>query len=261
MTKSLLKYDLKNMTKVLIYLYIIAVGLSGLTRLINIGSNIQTIAIIGYVFSGLTYSAIGSILVNTFVHILKVFVCNFYKDESYLTHTLPVSKKQLLLSKFLASLIVILASVFVCVLCFFILFYSPAFMQSIKGFISTAVAGFNLPVWVFVLLIIAVVFSQTCAIVSMAFSAVVKANTYNHKRAIKGLLWFALYYFVSLMVTLLLVLLAFAVTGNISQFLATTLSQGAIIGILLVGLLAYVAYSFIFYFICQKLFGKGVNVD
>ena len=261
MTKSLLKYDLKNMTKILIYIYIIAVGLAGLTRLINIGSNIQTIAIIGYIFSGLTYSAIGSILVNTFVHILRVFVCNFYKDESYLTHTLPVSKKQLLLSKFLASLIVIFASVFVCFLCFFILFYSPDFMQAIKGFVATAVAGFNMPVWLFIVLIVAVVFSQICAIISMAFSSVVKANTYNHKRVIKGLIWFGLFYFSSIIVTLLLVLLAFAVTGNISQFFATTLSQSSFVGILIVGLLAYIAYSIIFYFICQKLFEKGVNVD
>ena len=108
MIKKLLKHDLKRMLKVLVYIYIIAICLSGVTRLINLGKDIQVIAIIGYVFSGLVYSALGSILVNTFVQILRVFIVNFYKDESYLTHTLPVEKTKLLLSKFLSSLIVIL---------------------------------------------------------------------------------------------------------------------------------------------------------
>ena len=101
MIKKLIKNDIKKMMKILVYLYACSIILAGITRLINIGKNIQFIFIIGQVFAGITYSAIGSVLINTFVHILRVFVVNFYKDESYLTHTLPVTKNQLLLSKYL----------------------------------------------------------------------------------------------------------------------------------------------------------------
>ena len=101
MLGRLMKYDIKKMTKILIIMYIISLGLACVTRLINIGKNIQAIFIIGQVFTGLTYSAIVNVLVNTFVHILKVFINNFYKDESYLTHTLPIKKSKLLLSKYL----------------------------------------------------------------------------------------------------------------------------------------------------------------
>lgn len=261
MIKKLLKYDLKKMTRILIYIYIIAVGLAGITRLINIGKNIQAIAIIGYVFSSLTYSALASILVNTFVQILRVFVVNFYKDESYLTHTLPVKKSQLLLSKYLSSLIVIVFSVAVCVISLFIMFYSNTLFLTIRNFVQATVSGFNMPVWLFVGLVILVVFSQICAIISMAFAAVIKANTYNHKRVIKGLLWFAVFYFGSIIATLLMAIVVFALQGNLSQLLASVMSQSAFISILIIGLLTYIAYSIIFYLISKKLFNKGVNVD
>ena len=101
MIAKLLKYDIKKMSKLLVYLYVAALVSAGLTRFIYIWKDIQFVAILGYVFSAVTYSLIGSILVNTFVHILRVFISNFYKDESYLTHTLPVDRHQLLLSTIL----------------------------------------------------------------------------------------------------------------------------------------------------------------
>ena len=132
MIGKLMKYDLKKMFRVLIYIYIASISLSIISRLINIGREIQVIFIIGQVFTGLTYSALCSILVNTFVHIILVFYKNFYKDESYLTHTLPVSKNNLFLSKYLSGLIVIISSVSVCIVSLLILFYSKSFINGIK---------------------------------------------------------------------------------------------------------------------------------
>ena len=99
------------MTRILVYMYAVSVVLAVITRLINIRDDIQAIRILGMVFAGCTYSAIGNVVVNTFVHIIDVFIKNFYKDESYLTHTLPISKNKLLASKYIASLLVIVASV------------------------------------------------------------------------------------------------------------------------------------------------------
>ena len=93
-----MKYDLKKMTKLLIYLYPITIALAGITRLINIGKDIQVISIIGSVFASLTYTLVANILVNTIIAIILSFTTSFYKDQSYLTHTLPVKKEKLLLS-------------------------------------------------------------------------------------------------------------------------------------------------------------------
>ena len=74
MLSKLIKYDTKKMSKILVYIYAITLGLACITRLINIGKDIQIISIIGSVFAGLTYSAMFNIIVNMFVHILKVFI-------------------------------------------------------------------------------------------------------------------------------------------------------------------------------------------
>lgn len=261
MIKNLLKHDLKRMLKVLVYIYIIAICLSGVTRLINIGKDIQIIAIIGYVFSGLVYSAIGSILVNTFVQILRVFIVNFYKDESYLTHTLPVKKNKLLLSKYIASLIVILLSVVVCFISLFILFYSPEFIQGIKAFLEISVSGFNMSIGGFLIFMGFIIFSQICSMISMSFCAIVIANKYNTKKVIKGIAWFFAFYMITMFVTLMIAAIVFAISGKINELFATVLSSSSFILILIIALVLYIIYSIIFYLITNKQFNKGVNVE
>ena len=261
MIKKLMKYDLKKMTRILIYIYLVSIAFASLTRLVFIWKDIQAVAILGYALQAVVYSAIGSILVNTFVHILKTFLDGFYKDESYLTHTLPVSKNKLLASKYLSSLITIFASVLVCFVSLFIMFYSKSFVLSLKGFIRATVANFNMSVGLFLFLMVAIIFSQICAIMSMAFWAVVKANTYNHKRVLKGLICFFIYYFASMILTLISIVVVFVVSGSLHELTASVLSQKAFVSILVIGLVLYVIYAIVFYFITRKLFNKGVNVD
>jgi len=261
MLGKLMKYDIKKMSKVIILFYVVSIFLAGLTRLINIGKEIQVVAIFGYIFGGLTYSAIGSILVNTFVHIIRIFRIDFYKDESYLTHTLPVKKEKLLLSKYLSSLIVILNSVLVCFFSLFILFYSPSFMHGLKMFISATVSGFNMSSWLFITLVILIIFAQICSMISMSFAAIIKANIYNHKRIPKGIMWFVLFYISSLISVVVIGVLTLAIQGNVSQLVATKMNNISFITILIVGLMVYVLYALLFYFISKFLFKKGVNVD
>lgn len=261
MLGKVMKYDIKKMTKILIIMYAISLILAGITRLINIGKEIQAIFIIGQVFAGLTYSAIGNILVNTFVHILKVFITKFYKDESYLTHTLPVKKGTLLMSMFLSSLIVVIASVLVCFLSLFIIFYSPSFMQTINMIISATIVGFNMPSWLFISLIVFIIFAQICAMLAMAFTAIIKANTYNYKRILKGLLWFALYYIVSMVAVVLVSVIVLAIQRNVSQLMASQMNSVSFTTILVIGFVVYALCAIIFYFFSKMLFNKGVNVD
>lgn len=261
MIKKLMKHDIKNMITFVSYIYIITIGLSIITRLFNIGRDIQILFIFGQIFASLTYSAIASILINTVVHILKVFICSFYKDESYLTHTLPVSKGKLLLSKYLSSLVVILCSVAVSFLSLFIIFYTPSLMETLSLLISASVAGFNMPSWLFVTLFIFIIFSQICSMMSMGFASIIMANKYNSKRVFKGLLWFFLFYFGSIYVTFMIAVIIFAISGNLSTLFASQLPQNMFLTILILGLVMYVIYSFIFYFIARNKFNKGVNVD
>ena len=261
MINNLLKYDLKKMFKILIYIYVITIGLSIITRLINIGKDIQIVFIIGQVFAGLTYSAIASVLVNTFVHILKVFITNLYKDESYLTHTLPVTKGKILLSKYLASLIVIITSVLVCVVSLVIMLYSKEMVEFIKVAITLAVSEFDMSIGLFLFIVVLIIFCQICSMMSMAFMAIIKANTYNTHRVRKGLLWFALYYFGGMYIVLMIAAIVFAIQGNIEMMFASTLSQVSFITLIVVCIVVYIVYAIMYYILANRLFNRGVNVD
>lgn len=261
MIKNLIKYDLKRMLRFLVYFYAIAIGLATIARIILIGKNIQFIYILGQVFLSLCISAIIAIVVNTFVHIIRAFIFNFYKDESYLTHTLPVTKTQLLISKMLSALIVILSSVIVCVLSVLILFYSTSLKITLIAVFENVVSGFNMSALGFICLIALVVFSQICANLCMSFSAIVKGNSYNSKRISKGLVWFAIYYLGALFVTLLLVISVFTILGKLPELFATKMMQSSFILILIIATIAYFGIAISQFFLCKKLFNKGVNID
>ena len=261
MTAKLLKYDLKKTTKVLIYMYVISIGVAILARLVSLLDHIQLFFIVTKVLEGTVYAAVVNIMVNTFIHILLNFGKGFYGDESYLTHTLPVGKDRLLLSKYLTALVVIVASVLVCVLSLFIAIYNEQIKLFIEVSLKQVVVGFDMSVGGFVALIVGVLFAQTCANISMAYTAVVKANTYNQKRTLKGIIWFAIYYVITSIVSLVAICVVLAVSGSVSDILAETMSQQSFISILIVGLISYTVSAIVYYFLCQKQFQKGVNVD
>ena len=261
MIKKLYKRDLDKMTKTLRWFFLISISLAIITRLINIGKDIQAIKIIGMVFSGLTYSAVANVLINTFTNILIYFKSNFYNDESYLTHTLPVTKKQLIISKYLSSLTVIISSFVVMILSLLIVLYDKTFVDFIKTALTMVVSGLDMSVGGFITVIALVLFSQILSIMGMGFSAIVKGNSYNQKKALKGVLWFIAYYFGSIGITLITSVIVFAIGGNLSELSATVMKASSFITIIVVGLTLYLLYAVYYAIFCYKLFNRGVNVD
>ena len=176
-------------------------------------------------------------------------------------HTLPVTKNQLLLSKYLSALITIFISVSVCILDLILVLYTPEFFETLKTLINVSVTGFNMSGGMFVFILCTIMFFQVCAMISMAFSAIVKANTYNQGRTSKGFIWFFIYYLLAMYVTLLVAVVVFGVSGNLDNLFATVLPQSMFITILVIGIICYFLYSIIFYFLAKRMFEKGVNVD
>ncbi len=261
MLSKLMKYDLKKMTKVLIYIYIISLGLALITRFINIWKNIQFFMILGSVFASLTYSAIVSILVNMFIAIIGVFIRSFYKDESYLTHTLPVTKNNLLASKYLSALIVIFISVLVSFLDLFIVLYSPEFMQQLKMILELSFTSFNIPVSLALVLIGLIILFEITTMISITFASIVMACRSNNSRVIKGVKIFIKFYLITGIFTVLVASIIAGFMGQINNMFAETMSQEVFIMLLIVALVMYILYSVMFYFVARKQFNKGVNVD
>lgn len=108
MLKKLLKYDLKWVFKVVIVFYLLALFFAVLTRLFFGINNSFMMNIVAQICSGTTISMIVSIIINNIMRLWVRFKNNFYGDESYLTHTLPVEKKHCIFLRFFLQLLLYL---------------------------------------------------------------------------------------------------------------------------------------------------------
>ena len=133
MLKKLLKYDLESVYRVLIVFYALSLFFAVLTRVFLSIENSFIMNIIGKICSGTTIAMIFNILINNLMRLWVRFKQNFYGDESYLTHTLPIDKKTLYLSKTLASIITLFSSLLVIVLSLFVAYYSKENIEIIKN--------------------------------------------------------------------------------------------------------------------------------
>lgn len=262
MLKKLIKYDFLKMFYVLPYFFVATLFFAGLTRIVNIWKDIQFMFILGQILQGTTIALIVNSLVNALIGILiRSFKFSFYGDESYLTHTLPVSKNQLMLSKFISALLVFISTFLVILLSLIIMFYSKEFMDVIKFALNVSIEGLNVSGAGLVLMVAFAVFFQILTMILIGFASIIKGHSYNNGKVIKSFIWFAIFYVASCIVSLVIIALVLLVTGNISEITATVMKGQTFIILIVSALIIYIGYTAIFYFISNKLFNKGVNVD
>ena len=118
MLGNLLKYDLKWVYKVVSIFYILAFIFSCIGRGLSYIENSVIFSVITQIAFGFAISMMVSSLINCLMRLWARFIRNIYKDESYLTHTLPVEKKTIYASKVIAALVCIFITIVVIVLSF-----------------------------------------------------------------------------------------------------------------------------------------------
>ena len=137
MLKKLLKYDLMWINKNLIYFYAIAFIFAISGRLLSLIDNSMLASVISKICFGITISFVINAIVNGIIRSWVRFINNCYKDESYLTHTLPVTKKEIYLSKFIASIITMVVGVIISIISLAICYLSADFIESIRKTFAT----------------------------------------------------------------------------------------------------------------------------
>ena len=95
MLSKLLKYDLKYMIKNMCVFYILSIFFAITTRLLFEVEQSVIINIMGQISVGCMFAMLANILINTMMRSWIRFNNSLYKDESYLTHTLPVTKNDI----------------------------------------------------------------------------------------------------------------------------------------------------------------------
>lgn len=263
MLKKVLKYDLKFIYKILLVFYLLGVGCALATRIFWSFDNSAIFKILGDITSGATIAFVINILVNNLMRSWVRFINNVYKDESYLTHTLPVDKKTIYLSKFLSTLISVFTSVVVILLSLFIAYYSKENLELVKSSLQGIAFVYNSSVIKLLLLIAIVFFVEVAYIIQVGNTGIIIGHKSNNNKIAKSIIWgFAIYTMTS-MVLLAILFIIGLLNKDIMNFFITNneININMVKYIMYSAVIVYSVLIAIFYIIDIKLFKKGVNVE
>ena len=262
MLGKLLKYDLKWCFKPLVVFYILAIIFSNITRMIESVDQTLILLIMDKICSGVVIAMLINILINCLMRNWVRFERNIYKDESYLTHTLPVSKNKIYLSKILTAIITLFVSFIIIVICLAIVCLNDITWYSLKLSLEQSAIFLNSsPLSLIIVLIITIFFEFLFMILSGILGIVIGHRSNNMKIVKSILIGMGIYMGLSLFSLAIIYMAGILSPDIMSVFNNIKVSSNAIKSIMIIGIFVYAIYNLIIYFVGNALLNKGVNVD
>lgn len=263
MLGKLLKYDLKWIYKVVVVFYILAFIFSILTRIFLNIKNSLLFSILGQIMSGVTIGMLVSCLINGLMRSWVRFVNNIYKDESYLTHTLPIEKKNIYLSKVLMAIICSFTTVIVALVCVFIAYYSQTNMDTLKRSLELAANTYNTTVINLLFIISFVLFLEIVCIILVGYVGIIIGHKSNKNKMVKSIITgLVLYMFTSGFTLAIIYFIGLFNTGVMNIINTTDIANvKAIKYVMIAGIIIYSIYNVIYYLVGKKQLERGVNID
>ena len=263
MLGKLLKYDFKWVYKLIIIFYILAVIFSVIGRAFSAIENSLVFEVVSQIAFGTAISMMVSGLINTLMRSWVRFHRNVYKDESYLTHTLPVKKQEIFTSKVITGAVAIFTSMVVIIACLFICYYSEANMEALKGLLEIAASTYNTTVLNLLALVAIVIFLEIVYALLIGYVGIILGHKSNKNRMARSIIIGIILYFVFQGATLGLIAIYGLFNPEVMNLLNTTdiVNVEAIKSVMYAGIGIYVVYSIILYYIGKINLNKGVNVE
>lgn len=263
MLGKLLKYDFKWVYKLIIIFYILAFTFSVIGRAFSTIENSLVFEIVSQIAFGTAISMMVSALINTLMRLWVRFVRNIYKDESYLTHTLPVEKQQIFASKVITGTVAIFTSMIIIIICLFICYYSEINMQALKGFLELAASTYNTTVLNLLLVVAIVIFLEIVYALLIGYVGIILGHKSNKNRMARSIVIGFILYLVLQTLTLGLIAFYGIFNPDVMNLINTTdiVNIEAIKSVMYAGIGIYVVYIVILYFLGKKELNKGINVE
>ena len=262
MLKKLLKYDLQWCYKPLLVFYILALFFSIIVRIVGSFEQSLIVLIIDKIWCGIIIAMIVNILINCFMRNWARFVRNIYKDESYLTHTLPVSKNKIYLSKILTAIITLLTSFIVIIICLAIATLNKDTWVILKESLEQSAIYFDSSVFGLIFVMIITIFFEFLFMMMSGILGIIIGHRSNNLKIVKSIvIGFVIYMILSSMSLVVLFIAGLLNSDIMSLFNNIEVSSNALKSMMLVGILIYAIYNLGIYFIGNKLLNKGVDVD
>lgn len=262
MLKKLLKYDLKWCFKPLVVFYILAIFFAIITRVVESFEKTLILLIIDKICSGIVIAMIVNIAINCLMRNWVRFIRNIYKDESYLTHTLPVSKSAIYLSKVITAIITLLTSFIVIISCLAIVCLTKDSWLILKQSLEESAIFFNSSVSSIIIVAIITIFFEVLFIQMSGILGIIIGHKSNNLKIVKSIIvGFGIYMILSAISLGVLYVAGCFNSDIMTMFNNIEVSSNAIKSTMIVGICMYAIYNFIIYFISNNLLKKGVNID
>jgi len=264
MLNKLLKYDLKYIFKTQIYIFITTIICLIIAKIFQ--SNVYDFFIyysIHLSFLMFTYALISVLIINNFIRLWNRFKNTIYGDESYLIHTLPITKNQIFLSKVLTSIITLTTStLFVFVVDLIVRDFKPrgtyAYVSTGSNiFINQYINSFpnQITIWFIILLVLI-----TLSIIGY-FSLILGHESKKNKLVLSIIIGIVIF-----ILTLILSFVFCVIIGifnyGVSNFLwHSTLTNATKKTLFIINIIFYIMASSGYYWLSLKKLEKGINVE
>ena len=259
MLKKLIKYDLIWINKFMLIFYIITLIICTLTRIMDNYTQSFIGNIIYLILRGCAISCFVSILINCSIRIWARFNNSIYKDESYLTHTLPVKKDTLYNSKVLSMTISTLIAITVIIFSILLVFLNKDLINIIKEIFKNKDMTY-IYISILIIAVLEIIYMISCGIIGLLIG-----NRNNNNKILKTIIIGIVLYFSIQLILLGIIYLVGLFNTSINDLFHSNIIIGNNISSVksLVNLSGaiYIVFLTIMYFVGKHIFKKGVNVE
>ena len=264
MLTKLLKYDLKYMIRNMSVFYILAIFFALVTRLLSLPEQSIMIGILTKISSGCVIAMIANIVINTMMRSWIRFRDSFYKDEAYLTHTLPVTKNALYSSKLIQTLIFFIIGFLIIIVSLLIAYYSKENWEGITNYIHTITTGLNMSTAFFIIMFLLVCFLEIFNAIQCGFYGIILGHRRNNLKLGFSILFGFIAYLIAQSMVLGIVYAYGFIDPTVMELFKTATINIDVTAFKILAILSCLAYGFIISlmsFLCKRLLNKGVNID
>lgn len=260
MLGKLLKYDFRTLGKKIIPLFLGLIVLALFTKgfYLIAGDNVILSIPKGFIT---TIFVIGLIVIPlmTFIQGITIFYQNLIKDEGYLTHTLPVKKSSIVLSKCIAANVFLLISAIVSIVAFFIVFYSPSLWNTICDITNQIFKIYDSFTVIIMIVTSALGFLMQYFMFTLAIAL---GQLQNTKKGMYSVVYGLVLYTLTQIITSVFLLGYMVVDPNLMDKLTQQIPPvGALNMLLFISLIATILFCFLFYYATVYIFNKKLNLE
>lgn len=263
MLTKLIKYDSKKLYRFLIIFYLLAAFSAGLSRILLSAKSSFILNALGLLCQSFYIAMIINIIINNIMRLWVRFQKTMYADESYLTHTLPVTRSKLHLAKMIVSIGSFIISTIAIALTLLIAFYSKENMEALKNILSSVASTYDSSIMGIIILFLVVCAIELISSLTSGYTGIILGHKMQNNKIPFSVAYGFLVYMSTQIFALLITFIISLLNSDMKNLFLTNeiVNLSFLKYIAIIAIVIYTCIIIILYFINNYLLNKGVNVE